>query len=67
MRAETEVRQQLASTTAQLAKYQTIYGDPSTLPPDLQNLEAQLRVKSDEISRLQLLESQHAEVNALVY
>jgi E3 ubiquitin-protein ligase BRE1 len=66
IQAEAEVRQQLASTTAQLAKYQATYGDPSTLPPDLQKMETQLRIKTEEIIRLQLLESQQAEASVLI-
>ena len=63
LKAEAEVRQQLVTAMAQLERYQSIYGDPSTLPPDLQHLEAQLRSKAEEIQALKLLDKQHQEVS----
>jgi E3 ubiquitin-protein ligase BRE1 len=66
VKAEAEVRQQLASVTAQLEKYQTIYGNSSTLPLDQQELEAQLRLQSDEIHKFKLLDTQHRQVSTSV-
>jgi E3 ubiquitin-protein ligase BRE1 len=62
MNAEAELRQQVASLTAEREKYRQIYGDPSTLPPDVQKLEAQLRLKTDEIQKLQAQSAQHLQV-----
>jgi hypothetical protein len=63
IKAETEAREQLADITKQLEKYQSIYGDLSQLPPDVQGLEAQLRLKEDEVQRLQLVDKQRAQVS----
>ena len=62
-KAEAEVRQQLAHAASQLQKYEAIYGNSSTLPPDLQKLEAQLRLKSDEIEELKLKDFQRNEAS----
>jgi E3 ubiquitin-protein ligase BRE1 len=63
MRTETDTCQELATIKAQLERYQAVFGDVSTLPQDSQNLEEQLRTKTDEIRRLQLLDEQHREVS----
>ena len=64
--SEAEVRRELVSVKAQLEKYQAVYGDPSTLPPDIQKLEAQLREKSDEVEKHKLLDAQHREVRVFL-
>jgi E3 ubiquitin-protein ligase BRE1 len=60
--AEAEARQQLAGVTKQLEKYQSVYGDSSTLPPDAQQLSDQLRKKEDEMQKLRLSDIQRGEV-----
>ena len=60
--AEAEARQQLADVTKQLEKYQSVYGDSSTLPPDVQQLSEQLQRQEAEVLRLRLLDKQRGEV-----
>lgn len=63
MRAEAEAREQLASVTKLLQKYQLIYGDSSSvLTPDLQSLSTRLQEREHEIQNLRLLEKQHEQV-----
>lgn len=59
MKAEAEARQQLTLVTSQLERYQTIYGEPS---PDVQKLEEQLRLKSEELRKLKAQDAQRSEV-----
>jgi E3 ubiquitin-protein ligase BRE1 len=61
--AEAEARQQLTDVTKQLKKYQSVYGNSSTLPPDVQQLSDQLQHKEEEIQRLRLLDAQRGEVS----
>ena len=63
--AEAEARQQLADVTKQLEKYQSVYGDSSTLPLDVQQLSDQLQRKEDEVQKLRLLDTQRGEVGVL--
>jgi len=64
---EAEARQQLANVTKQLEKYQSVYGDSSTLPPDVQQLLDQLQQKEDEIRKLRLLDTQRGEAEISLY
>jgi E3 ubiquitin-protein ligase BRE1 len=63
MMAEADALQKLSEVTAQLEKYQTVYGDPSTLPPEVSNLADQLKQKESEIQRLRLLDTQRGQVS----
>jgi E3 ubiquitin-protein ligase BRE1 len=63
MRTEADARRELATVKAQLERYQAAFGDASTLPQDLRKLEEQLRTKTDEIRRLEMLDEQHREVS----
>jgi E3 ubiquitin-protein ligase BRE1 len=61
--AEAEARQQLADVTKQLEKYRSVYGDSSTLSPDVQQLSDQLQRREDEVQKLRLLDTQRGEVS----
>lgn len=60
--AEAEARQQLADVAKQLEKYQSVYGDSSSLPPDVKQLSDELQRKEDEVQKLRLLDTQRGEV-----
>lgn len=62
MKATAEAFEQLSAANAQLEKYQRIYGDLSTLPPDVSRLAEQLRTKEEEMERLRLSATQQTEV-----
>ena len=64
IKAETEAREQLADVARRLEKYQSIYGEPSQLPPDVRILEEQLRLKEDEIQRLRLADVQRGQASS---
>ncbi|KAF7977744.1 hypothetical protein HWV62_2826 [Athelia sp. TMB] len=65
--AEAEARQQLADVTKQLEKYQSVYGDSSSLPPDVQGLSQELQRKEEEVSKLRLAGTQRAEAESSLY
>ncbi|KIM91914.1 hypothetical protein PILCRDRAFT_809908 [Piloderma croceum F 1598] len=65
--AEAEARQQLADVTKQLEKYQSVYGDSSSLPPDVQQLSEQLQRQEAEVLRLRLLDKQRGEAETSLY
>lgn len=62
MKAEADALQKLSEAEAQLVKYKTIYGDNSTLPPDVSKMAEQLGQKEDEIQKLRLLDIHHTQV-----
>lgn len=61
--AETEARQQLADVKKQLERYQSIYGDSSSLTLEVQQLLAELQKKEEELQKFRLLDTQRGEVN----
>ena len=63
IKTEAETREQLADTTKRLERYQSIYGDPSQLPSDIQSMEELLRSKEEEIERLRLVDKQRSQVS----
>ncbi|KZP34223.1 BRE1-domain-containing protein [Athelia psychrophila] len=65
--AEAEARQQLSDVTKQLEKYRSVYGDSSSLPPDVQGLSQELQRKEEEVKKLRLLETQRAEAESSLY
>lgn len=65
MKAEADALEKLSEVRSQLEKYQAVYGDPSTLPPDISVLARQLQQKEEEIKRLRLLENYHNQVSSL--
>jgi E3 ubiquitin-protein ligase BRE1 len=60
--AEVLVRQQLIETSKLLESYQNVYGQSSTLPPDVQALSEQLENKERELQVLRLQDMRHIEV-----
>ena len=61
-RNEAELRQQVDQLSKQLEKYQTVYGDASTMPPETAQLSEQLQRKQVEIDKLQLQDKQREQV-----
>ncbi|KAJ7647129.1 BRE1 E3 ubiquitin ligase-domain-containing protein [Roridomyces roridus] len=67
MEAEANALQKLAEATAKLEKYESTFGDLSTLPPDVAQLAEKLREQEDEIKRLRLIDAQHNQDKAPVF
>lgn len=67
VKADTEALRRLAGAEAELAKYKSVYGDSSTLSPDLSSLSKQLRQKEEELQKLRLLDVQHAQAEKSLY
>lgn len=64
MQREVEAKQELAKAKQQLEEYRSIL--PS-LPPDLQSLTEQLKLKNAELEQLRLLEKQHEQAESSLY
>ncbi|RPD59927.1 BRE1-domain-containing protein [Lentinus tigrinus ALCF2SS1-6] len=64
---EAEVRRQLAHVQKQLDKYQTVYGDASSMPPETAQLSEQLQRKQDELDKLQLQDKQREQAETAIY
>ena len=64
-KSEAEVRRQLAQIQKQLEKYQAVYGDVSSMPPDTAQLSEQLQRKNDELEKLRLQDKQREQVFSL--
>ena len=62
MKATAEAFEQLSDANARLEKYRRIYGDLSTLSPDVVHLTEQLRTKEAELERLRMSVTQQTEV-----
>ena len=54
LRVDSQAHQELARTQEQLAKYQSVYGESSLLPPDITQLSSELQEKTSTISRLRM-------------
>ncbi|KAJ3936524.1 MAG: hypothetical protein NXY57DRAFT_985221 [Lentinula lateritia] len=65
VQSEVEARQKLAEVTAQLIKYQSLYGELSSVQPD--SLANELQRKEDELRRSRLLNAQHAQAESALY
>ena len=65
-RSEAEARQQLAHVQKQLEKYQAVYGDASSMPPDTAQLSKQLQSKQDELDKLHLQDKEREQVGCLI-
>ena len=63
-KSEAEARRQLAQVQKQLEKYQAVYGDASSMPPDTAELSKQLQTKQEELDRLHLQEKEREQVCA---
>lgn len=66
MKAEAEAREQLIQANERLQKYESTYGTISNIPPDVQRLEEQLRLKEEELQRLRLSDIQRAQVSNMI-
>lgn len=64
---EVELRRQLAQVQKQLDKYQAVYGEKSTLPPDVNELSIQLQHKQEELDKLRLQEAQREQSESAMY
>lgn len=62
MKLEAEARQRLADVEKQLERYKSVYGDASSLPPDVKALSEQLQRKNEENDKLKLQEKQREQV-----
>ncbi|KAI0328649.1 BRE1-domain-containing protein [Cubamyces sp. BRFM 1775] len=66
-RSETELRQQVDQLSKQLEKYQTVYGDASSMPPETAQLSEQLQRKQVEIDKLQLQDKQREQAETALF
>ncbi|KAJ8462214.1 hypothetical protein ONZ51_g11039 [Trametes cubensis] len=66
-RNEAELRQQVDQLSKQLEKYQTVYGDASTMPPETAQLSEQLQRKQVEIDKLQLQDKQREQAESALF
>lgn len=57
-----ETLEKLADVSQRLERYQRVYDDISSLPPEVASLTAQLEAKDAEIQRLSLLNSHREQV-----
>ncbi|KAH7911989.1 BRE1 E3 ubiquitin ligase-domain-containing protein [Hygrophoropsis aurantiaca] len=67
IQAEANVRQQLADTLKELEQYRSVFGPPSSLPPDERCLAEQLRQKDDELRKSQMVATQLTQTEATIY
>ncbi len=65
--SEAEVRRQLAHVQKQLDKYQAVYGDASSMPPETAQLSEQLQRKQDELDKLRLQDKQREQAESAIY
>ncbi|KAF9060655.1 hypothetical protein BDP27DRAFT_1236457 [Rhodocollybia butyracea] len=65
MQSEAEALQKLTQATSQLTKYQNVYGELSGSSSD--QMARELQRKEEEIRRLRLLDSQHAQAESALY
>ncbi|KAI0703349.1 BRE1-domain-containing protein [Cerioporus squamosus] len=66
-KSEAEVRRQLAHVQKQLDKYQAVYGDASSMPPETAQLSEQLQRKQDELDKLHLQDKQREQAESAIY
>ena len=62
VKGEAEARRQLAQVQKQLERYQAVYGDASSMPPETAQLSEQLQHKQDELDKLRLQDSNRDQV-----
>ncbi|KAF5370755.1 hypothetical protein D9758_001925 [Tetrapyrgos nigripes] len=67
MQAEVDALQRLSDVSTELNKYRKVYGDVSSLEPDVSKLATFLQEKEDELHRLRLLDSQRAQAESSLY
>ena len=61
-KSEAEVRRQLAQVQKELDKYRAVYGNASSLPPDVAQLSEQLQRKQQELDKVQLQDKEREQV-----
>ena len=61
-KSEAEVRRQLAQVQKELDKYRAVYGNASSLPPDVAQLSEQLQRKQQELDKVQLQDKEREKV-----
>ncbi|KAM5530764.1 hypothetical protein V8D89_015571 [Ganoderma adspersum] len=66
-RGEADVRRQLAQVQKQLQKYQTVYGDASSMSSDAARLSEQLQHKQAELEKLKLQDQQREQAESALY
>jgi E3 ubiquitin-protein ligase BRE1 len=66
-RTESAARQELARVQQLLAKYQSVYGESSSLSPDVQSLSTELQKKDETISHLRLQMQEHVQTETGLY
>lgn len=54
LRSESETREALANALSRLKRYESLYGPPSTFPPDQQTLLKRLTEKDESLRRVEL-------------
>lgn len=59
---EADLRRQVEQVQKQLEKYQAVYGDSSSLPPETAQLSEELQRKQDEIEKLRIQDKQREQV-----
>ncbi|KAF9263329.1 BRE1-domain-containing protein [Marasmius fiardii PR-910] len=67
VQAEAEALQKLSDVSAQLERYRTVYGEFSSLQPDVSQLASQLQQKEDELQRFRLLDKQREQTETMLY
>ncbi|KAH9892516.1 BRE1-domain-containing protein [Cubamyces lactineus] len=66
-RSEAELRQQVDQLSKQLERYQTVYGNASSMPPEAAQLSEQLQRKQVEIDKLQLQDKQREQAESALF
>lgn len=59
---EADLRRQVEQVQKQLEKYQAVYGDTSSLPPETAQLSEELQRKQDEVEKLRIQDKQREQV-----
>ncbi|KAI0745838.1 BRE1-domain-containing protein [Earliella scabrosa] len=66
-KSEAEVRRQLAQVQKELDKYRAVYGNASSLPPDVAQLSEQLQRKQQELDKVQLQDKEREQTESALY
>ncbi|EIW63378.1 BRE1-domain-containing protein [Trametes versicolor FP-101664 SS1] len=64
---EADLRRQVEQVQKQLEKYQAVYGDSSSLPPETAQLSEELQRKQDEIEKLRIQDKQREQAESALY
>ncbi|KAI0819960.1 BRE1-domain-containing protein [Trametes gibbosa] len=64
---EAELHNQVQQLQKQLERYQAVYGDTSSLPPETTQLSEQLQRKQDEIEKMLIQEKQREQAESALY